>query len=296
MMINNCSVEYDILISKVHRWGEIIRFGGNLSTEDIEDDVRNILELIKEERNTFILKVFSKKEHPDVLSYEIESVDICILALVVGIDLKLADSDLLILGVSCLLKDLGMNKIPSEILNKKEDLLEDEIHEIKNHPDYSIEIIGELGFGQNIKDVVIDHHERWDGKGYPRGKSQENINYMARVISVIDGFNAMKEDRPYRESLEGYGAIKSIIGDNGQRYDPTILNVVVKSIGIYPIGSYVALNDASICQVISINKDKPLKPVVKVIINKDGTESKSNSVVDISDNNRFFVVKSVLVK
>lgn len=294
-MKNNYNVEYDILLSKVHRWGEIIRFGGTLVIEDIEDDIKNCLYLIKNERDSFITKVYTKKDLGDVSSYEIEAVDICILSLTVGVDLNLPAPDLILLGISALLKDLGMNRISKDILNKKEDLNEDEIAEIKNHPSYTIEIIEKLGFNNQISDIIMDHHERWDGKGYPRGKSHESINYLSRIISVLDGYNAMKEDRPYRQSLHGYDAIKSIIGDNGERYDPSILSVAVKSIGVYPIGSYVALNDASICRVISINKNKPLKPVVQVIVNKDGTESKSNLIIDISDNNRFFIIKSVLV-
>lgn len=297
-MKNNYSVEYNILISKVHRWGEIIRFGGTLLIEDIEHNVKNYIELLKESREKCIEVVFSKKTLTDSIGYKIETetVNITILSLAVGLDLHIADDELLIMGVAALLKDLGMNKISKEILNKVGDLSNDEVAEIKNHPEYSRNIIKEMGFDDKIIDVILDHHERWDGKGYPRGKSGEGINYLSRIISVLDGYNAMQEDRPYRESLHGYDAIKSIIGDNGQRYDPTILNVVVKSIGIYPLGSYVALNDASICMVVSINKNRPLKPVVQVIINKDGTESRSNIIIDISDNNRFFIVKSILVR
>lgn len=294
-MKDSYNVEYDILISKVHRWGELIRFGGTLLIEDVEDDIKNSIELLKNHKDKFIEIVFSNKKIPDALNYEIEAVNIAILSLAVGLDLNLNDKELLILGVAAILKDLGMNKIPSEILNKTDDLSEDEMVEIKKHPEYSINIIKDLGFDESICDVVINHHERWDGKGYPRGKSGVAINELSRIISVLDGYNAMKQERPYRGSIHGYNAIKSIISDNGQRYDPSILTAVVKSIGIYPIGSYVALNDASICKVISINKDRPLKPIVEVVINKDGSESKSHTVIDISDNNRFFIVKNVMV-
>jgi len=294
IMKNNYNVEYDILLSKVHRWGELIRFGGTLLIDDIEEDVQNSLYLIQNQRDQFVSKVFSKKNLDDIKKYEIEAVNICILSLIVGVDLNLPHGDLIDLGVAALLKDLGMNRVPKEILNKSGQLSEDEIAEIRKHPIYSSQILEDLGFTKKIIDIVLDHHERWDGKGYPRGKSQDEINYLSRILSVLDGYISMREDRPYRESLHGYDAIKSIIGDNGQRYDPSILNIAVKSIGIYPIGSYVALNDASICQVVAINKSTPLKPIVKVIVNKNGTESKSNQLIDISDNNSFFIVKSVL--
>lgn len=288
-------VEYDVLITKIHRWGEIIRFGGQLPIEDIKEEVLNTKNLIESHRDALIAKVFGKKKKSNLRRYEIEAIDICILALVVGIDLGLDEEDLNVLGVSALLKDIGMNKISEDVINKKEGLTEQEFVEIKKHPFYSVEILKEHGIGEDIQNVVIDHHERWDGVGYPEGKRAEDISYLARIISVLDGFNAMKEERPYRKSILGYDAIKSIIGDNGHRYDPSVLNAVLKSIGIYPIGSYVALNDASICQVISTNSETPLKPVVEVIINKDGTESKSNTIIDISDNPRFFIVKNVSV-
>lgn len=294
-MKDTYSVEYDILISKVHRWGEIIRFGGTFLVEDVQEDVLNCIELLRNHSDNFIAIVFSNRVIQDVFPYEIEAVNITILSLAVGIDLGLEDEQLLLLGVSALTKDLGMNKILPEILNKTDDLSDDEFAEIKRHTEYSVEIIKEFGFSDDVCKVIVDHHERWDGKGYPRGKNGESINFLARIISVLDGYSAMKQDRPYRESLHGYDAIKNIIGDNGQRYDPAILTAVVKSIGIYPIGSFVALNDASICRVVSVNSGKPLKPIVEVIINKDGTESRSNNLIDIADNNRFFIVKNVLV-
>ncbi len=294
-MNRNYAIEYDILLSKVHRWGEIIRYNGALVIQDIEDDILNCLELIKVNRDVIISRVFKKKDYSDHSAIEVETVNICLLSLAIGIDLELTNNQLIELGISALLKDLGMNKVPKEILEKEGNLSKEELAEIKNHPQYSVDIIKNLGFGDNICNIVIDHHERWDGKGYPRGKTKENINYLSRILAVLDGYNSMMEERPYRQSIHGYDAIKEIIGDNGKRYDSGILSVVVRSIGIYPIGSYVALNDASICEVISVNKAKPLKPVVKVIVNKDGTESKNNNIIDISDNNRFFIVKSVLV-
>ncbi|MBN2618195.1 MAG: HD-GYP domain-containing protein [Spirochaetales bacterium] len=294
-MNKNYNIEYDLLISKVHRWGEVIRFGGTLLIEDIEDDIKNCIELLRNDRESIITKVFNKKNIADVSKLEIESVDIALLALVVGLDLSISEDDLLKLGIAALLKDLGMNKVPKEILNKDGALTDNQLAEIRKHPVFSVEILKELGFQEEITKIVIEHHERWDGKGYPRGLSGENINYLSRIISVVDGYNAIKESRPYRESLHGYDAIKMIIGDNGHRYDPAILNVAVKSIGIYPLGSYVALNDASICKVVGINKNKPLRPIVQVIINKNGSESKSNTIIDISDNNHFFIVRSVQV-
>lgn len=297
-MGNNYSVdvEYDVLVSKIRRWGEVIRFGGKLDLDNIKESVLNVYDFIEGNRDGLIKKVFGKKNIKNVKHHEAEAIDICILALVVGFDLELEKSVLITLGVSAILKDIGMNKIPDEIVNKVDDLTEEEFAIIKHHPNYSLEILDEHGIDDGIKDIIIDHHERWDGKGYPMGKRGEEISYLARVLSVVDGFNAIKEDRPYRKSLHGYEAIKAIIGDNGHRYDPSILEVVLKSIGIYPIGSYVALNDATICQVISTNKNSPLKPVVKVIINKNGTESKSNTIIDISDSSRYFIAKNVPVQ
>lgn len=291
----NVDVEYDVLIARIRRWGEIIRFGGKLNYIDIKESVENICDSIKCNRDELIKKVFGKKNIKNIKPLERESIDISILAMVVGMDLELKRSDIVKLGISALLKDIGMNRVPDDILNKKGNLTESEYRIIKKHPIYSLEILKEHNVDGEIGDIILNHHERWDGMGYPEGKIGEDIPYLSRIISVVDGFNALKEDRPYRKSLHGYDAIKAILGDNGHRYDPVILEVVLKSIGIYPIGSYVALNDASICQVVSTNKKYPLKPLVKVVINKNGTESNSNILIDIADNPRYFIVKNVPV-
>ena len=121
-----------------------------------------------------------------------------------------------------LLHDVGKLVVPSSILNKPGRLTECEWQELKIHPELGVEIAHRSGFDDEVSSIVLYHHERWDGQGYPDGLSERAISYLVRIVSVMDTFDALTSAREYRERLTPDAARVVIARGAGTRFCPWI--------------------------------------------------------------------------
>jgi HD-GYP domain-containing protein (c-di-GMP phosphodiesterase class II) len=199
------------------------------------------------------------------------SINTAILSARIAMALKLAPHKILQVISGSLLHDIGMLKLPKDILERRGELTAGELQLIRTHPLASYKIIcKELGLPDDTGIIAYQHHERWDGNGYPGKLAGANIDLRARIVAVADAFEAMVSEKPYRTSMEGSQAVKSLYADNGRRFDPDVLKAFIRTMGIYPIGSFVKLNNNAICRVLSVEANAPLRPKVEVLI--DGND------------------------
>ena len=179
-----------------------------------------------------------------------------ILALIGGMQLKLDDKKIKLLGISCLIHDIGMLKVPKNILNKKEKLTTEEYNTIKAHPVTIYKQLSNAGiFNQDVLDAILQHHEQFDGNGYPRKLKGEKINLYAKIIAIADTFEAQITRKVYRKAKTGYMAMKSVLAEAQNRFDPKVLRAFLTTLSIYPPGTLLQLNNNSIGTVVSINTD-----------------------------------------
>ena len=120
------------------------------------------------------------------------------------------------------LHDIGKIEIKKEVLVKPEQLNEEEWEKVKNHTKIGSKILEPLEFNENILPIILYHHENYDGTGYPEGKKGENIPFNARILRIIDSFDAMITERPYSKSLDKEEALKEIREGSGNQYDPDL--------------------------------------------------------------------------
>ncbi len=262
--------------------------------ETIDSVVHDLFSMMKQRPDELLGPMFQPLETKHSLSKS--SVNCVILAVLIGQHLKLPNHQLLNLAYSALLHDIGMTRIPKKILEKNGELSSDEKQRIKTHPIYTYRIITQdLGYSDEVGKTALYHHERWDGKGYPKGLSGKNIPLTARILSVVDAYEAMVNDRPYRSSMIGYRAMRQILNDNSRRYDSDILKVFLKSMGIYPVGSIVILNDGSVAKVTRNRQEVPLRPVVKLLVSGNGErlEKDRQTEIDLYNNFDYFIAKAV---
>jgi response regulator RpfG family c-di-GMP phosphodiesterase len=125
------------------------------------------------------------------------------------------------------LHDIGKIGIHDSILNKPGILTSDEFEEIKNHPLIGVNIVSPLGLDPIEQAIIRNHHERWDGKGYPDGLSGEKIPKLSRILSVADSFDAMNSNRAYRKSLPFLICIKELQRNSGTQFDPEVVEAAV---------------------------------------------------------------------
>lgn len=228
--------------------------------------------------------------------YAASAINCMILSLGIGQKLKLPGHRLMNLAQGALLHDIGMTRIPAKILNKSGALSDQEMKAVQAHTVHSYRMITkELGLSEEVGRIVLLHHERWDGKGYPKGFSGKEIPISARIVSVADAYEAMIRERPYRESMIGYKAVRQVLNDNGRRYDSEILKLFIKSMGVYPPGSIVILNDGSVGKVVKNHKDVPLRPVVQIIVTGEGKKiaGSRQKKVDLLQESDAFIARAV---
>lgn len=129
---------------------------------------------------------------------------------------------------AALVHDIGKIVIPSSILNKEGKLTIEEFEVIKKHPVYGHDFLSTSDELKELGKYVLHHHERWDGKGYPAGLSKEDIPLISRIISVVDAWDAMRSDRPYRKGLPEEIAKKELIEHSGVQFDPNIVKAFLE--------------------------------------------------------------------
>ncbi len=223
-------------------------------------------------------------------------INTAILSTVMGIALKLPPYKLSHLATGALLHDVGMLRIPESIVKKQGDLTGDEIQKMRAHPLLSYRVITkELLYPEDIGVIGLQHHERWDGEGYPRKTAGAEIDQLSRIVSVADAFEAMVSEKPYRNSIIGYHAMKNLLSDNGRRFDPEIIKTFIKAMGIYPIGSLVLLNNAVIARVTQTHAESPLRPKLRVIVDEFGKhyEGQDGDVIDLATEKTLFIAKAI---
>lgn len=136
-------------------------------------------------------------------------------------------SEIEALKAGALLHDIGKIAVPDYILNKPGKLTADEFEKMKMHTIVGAQILGRVEFPYPVVPIVRSHHERWDGTGYPDGLKGEEIPLTARILSVVDCFDALREDRPYRKGLSREEAIKLVMEGSGTQYDPRVVGTFV---------------------------------------------------------------------
>jgi putative nucleotidyltransferase with HDIG domain len=136
----------------------------------------------------------------------------------------LADSEDFLFG--CLLHDVGKIGVPELILNKPGPLTDAEWTVMRRHPQTGVRVIGPLGLAPTVSELVLHHHERWDGAGYPEGLTGDGIPLAARIFSVCDTLEAMTARRPYREPVPASVAMAEIHDESGRQFDPTVVTAL----------------------------------------------------------------------
>jgi HD-GYP domain-containing protein (c-di-GMP phosphodiesterase class II) len=224
----------------------------------------------------------------------ISAVNCTIISTVIGTALKLTSYRLLQLATGALLHDVGMLRISRSILQKEGKLTEEEKKTITTHPILGYQIISkELKYPEEIATIALQHQEHWDGKGYPRQLRGEDIQLSARIVTVADAYEAMVSQRPYKSSVIGYSAMKNILSDNGKHFDPKVLRAFLECIGVFPVGSIVQLNNASIGRVVENHGEAPLRPTIELLIDEYGSKFGEKELVDLTGKKNIFIVKAI---
>jgi len=193
------------------------------------------------------------------------SVDVCLLSLNIGIKMGFNRSNLIKLGMGALLHDLGKTKVLPAVLHKPAKLTDEEYAEIKKHPVWSYQLLKEKA-GDNISPLslvtALNHHERYDGSGYPRGLKGKEIHDMAGICAICDVYNAMTTDRVYRKAVPPHEVYKMLMGSGGTMFKSEIVKAFLSCVSPYPVGSLVKVNTGEEAYVVETDPAFPFHPKI----------------------------------
>jgi HD-GYP domain-containing protein (c-di-GMP phosphodiesterase class II) len=229
--------------------------------DDIKEVVENVVDSIVYNKDLMINMV-DLKTYSDYTYYH--SVNVCVVAIAIGVALELNKRELYYLGMSAMLHDIGKKFISIDILDKTGPLTDCEFMEIKNHPQLGYQHIkSQYNLPASVYIAIWQHHEKFDGSGYPNGKKGREISLFGRILVVADIYDALVSKRPYHEAYSPSDAIEYIMSNNGSIFDPIIVDAFLKKVAAYPIGSCVELSDGTKALVVENFQNANLRPLVR---------------------------------
>jgi putative nucleotidyltransferase with HDIG domain len=241
---------------------EEVRLGKRIKTDQAEAVVDKMVESIF--RNQDALISLGRIKQMDEYTY-VHSMSVCVLMLAFGKQLGLNAQQLREAGVGAMLHDVGKMKVPLEILNSRKPLSDDEYMQMKKHVEYSHALLSETrGISELSIDLASQHHERVDGKGYPRGLRGEEISVFGKAAAIADVYDAMTSQRCYQQRHEPTEVLKKLYEWSGS-YSSELVQQFVRCVGIYPVGTLVRLESGLLGIVLAHGKDSLLKPLVRVV-------------------------------
>lgn len=211
------------------------------------------------------------------------SVNVSIYAIMLGISYGYSRDKLETLGLGALLHDIGKTKVPLGILRKPTQLTPDEFKEMKNHTTYGFNLLkDEPNIPLLSAHCALQHHERINGSGYPRGIQGNDINEFAKWIGLVDSYDAMTTTRVYRRPLLPHEAMEQLFTGSGTMYDQSQIALFRDKIAIYPLGITVRLNTGEYGIVSKLNMAVPHRPTIRVLQDEAGTVLKEPYEIDLS--------------
>ena len=265
-----------------------LREGKEINSEALKETVNDIISHVITNET-----VFSKLEGiRDIDNYTyLHSIDVCIYSLMAGKFLGLKGDELLELGTSAALHDIGKSKVPMEVLMKPGKLTPEEFAQMKLHPVYSKEIISNMkGFGKRIADVSSQHHEKWDGSGYPNGIKGKDIDYFARIISVADVYDAITADRVYKKREMPHKAADFILKNRQTQFDADVAEIFINNMTFYHQGTIVLLSSDEVGCVVETVKGLMTRPKINIFASKGGPPLINPYVMDLSEEENIEVI------
>jgi len=240
----------------------------------------------------FPLMMQTLPDHNYMISHQANTL---FFTLKIGMSFHYSRKKLLELGLCAVLHDVGIFTIDDVIVNKTGPLTDAEFNLIRTHSEAGWKLLAPFGEAYPfLPEVVYQHHERENGRGYPRGLRGKDIHEYAKIISIIDCYEAMSNQRPNRKALmQSFSAKELVVQSKESLFPARIIKAFLSEITLYPVGSYVELNSKVTCEVIATHPQYPLKPDIKVILDMEGNSIPAERIISLRDSPHFFIVDSV---
>jgi HD-GYP domain-containing protein (c-di-GMP phosphodiesterase class II) len=272
-------VSYENTQTLLQDLGEQVATGKVPDIEHVESTVNGLVECVV--RNPDSLLWLSKLKRTDNQTYD-HTLNVSIHLMAFGRHLGVPPDDLHTLGMGGLLKDIGVIRLPPELIHKPGGLTRDERECMRQHVDFGGEMLaGELGMSEAVRDIVVKHHERIDGSGYPARLRGAEIGLFGEMTGLTDCYCAMLFPRPFRPARDGQWVLNELNAMRDYRFTASVVDEFVQFVGLYPVGTLVELNSGEVGVVVEQNRVRRLKPRIMVLLGPDKTRNLSAGILNL---------------
>lgn len=256
----------------------------NKSIKEATDIIESIIDNLVD-NDTLMINMIDIKSLDDYTFSH--SVNVATLALMTGMKLKLNKQALYELGLGAFLHDLGKVAIPKNILNKPAKLNDDEVRVIQEHSKLGYSLLRNQSLPSRSLAAILEHHEKFDGTGYPNKKKGKEISLFGRIIAVCDVYDALTSKRVYKPPMLSSLAMEYIMGGSNTHFDPEIIKAFCSAVAMYPLGAYIITNDGRKGVVIGNKPSCVGRPIIKL---------EDNSILDLTstDDNLNITVEEIM--
>lgn len=262
-----------------------------LDVDAVSEVTQDIIDEIMQSRSRMI-------QLTNIMSFDeytfSHSVNVCAIATLLGVISDYSPKRLTELALGAILHDIGKIKIPLSILNKKDRLTDEEMQVMKKHSEYGFDLLRATSHLSVVPmHVAFQHHENFNGTGYPRGLKQARIHEYARIVAIADVYDAITTDRPYQKARTPHQAYEIMLADSGNKFDTSLLEVFFENLAIFPVGSFVLLNNNFYAMVIEIPEGLSFTPIIKVIAKPNKTFLKEDLCIDLKEYASIYITRNL---
>jgi HD-GYP domain-containing protein (c-di-GMP phosphodiesterase class II) len=223
-----------------------------------------------------------------------KAVNVTVFAIFMGDTLGLPKERLLQLGLAALLHDIGKARVPEEILYKEGTLNKNELEVLQKYPHDSFDILQGLGDKYHyLAECALHVNERLDGSGFPQGLEGDAINPYAKIIGILELYEAMTHNRPQRQKLSHFEAVKEIIKTKKSAFQRELLKAFLNTFGIFPLHCLVKLNSGAVGRVIQTYEEQPLRPKIEIIVDAQNKRVKIPRTVDLREQQVLYIADAL---
>lgn len=256
-----------------------VHSGGALNLDDASNTTSNIVDSVMRNPDAFmLLQCMKSKDH---YRYT-HAINCCALAATFCRHLGFSKAEIQEVSMGALLLDIGIIKVPDSMIGIQGTLNPLSMKLVRHHVNFGLEILDKTpNIPSLVRDMVLTHHERINGKGYPYALKAEQIPVCGRIAAIVDCYDAMISNRPHRKSTSPTEAICAMYSWRNIDFHEDLIEQFIQCIGAYPTGSLVELNSGQIGIVMSQNRVRRLYPKILLILNADGVRYESPTTVDL---------------
>jgi HD-GYP domain-containing protein (c-di-GMP phosphodiesterase class II) len=258
--------------------------------------VSNVLGQVLNDRSAIATQVAIQKIKQFDRSLTAHALDVCIVSLIVAIESGLEQPQQELVGMGALLHDAGYVRLPRNLVRKRDDCTGQDKTLLEQHCKLGVTLLSEPpGMHEDVLRIVREHHERQDGTGFPAGLGNDHISPLAQIVGIVDFYDAMVSRRGTRPAMIPHDAVRQLFlaGERGQ-FAKALVEIMIRSIGVYPVGSLLRLNTGEQAVVVGVNPKQRLKPLVKVATDPQGRSYATPIEIDLAAPSSDHTVRTVL--